>query len=61
MNVKTFLENNKPSKYIITDRVRTPIPEDTLKYLDLSTINVNRSETKNETLYIYTDFIADSC
>ena len=61
MNVKTFLENNKPSKYIITDRVRTPIPEDTLKYLDLSTINVNRTETKNETLYIYTDFIADSC
>ena len=61
MNVKEYLETNKPNKYIITNRVRTAIPEDTLKYLDLSLVNVNRTEMKNETLYIYTDFIADSC
>lgn len=61
MNVKEYLETNKPNKYIITNRVRTSIPEDTLKYLDLSLVNVNRTEMKNETLYIYTDFIADSC
>ena len=61
MNVKEFLKENKPDKYIITNRVRTPIPEDTLKYLDLSYIKVNKTETKKDTLYIYTDYIADSC
>lgn len=61
MNVKEYLEKNSPEKYIITDRIRTPIPADTLKYLDLSKVAVNRTETKNATLYIYTDFIADSC
>lgn len=61
MNVFKYLEDNKPDKYIITNRVRTPISDETLKYLDLKDLKVQRTEDKHGTLYIYTDYIADSC
>lgn len=61
MTVAKFLEVNKPSKYVITDRVRTPLTEEVLKFLDLTLVNVYRTEEKNNATYIYTDFSPDSC
>ena len=61
MTVKEYLEKNKVEEFVLTDRVRIPIPNDIIKYLDLSSMNVKNTETKKGMLYIYTDYVADSC
>lgn len=61
MTLKEFIETTKESEYIITDRVRVPVNKDNIKYLETEEILVTSTEFKKGILYVYTDYIADSC
>lgn len=61
MTLKEYLEKEKVTEYVVTDRVRTPISEDNLKYIDYSTVNVRSTELKYNKIYIYTDYAPDAC
>lgn len=61
MTVKEYLEKNNPKEFVLTDRIKVPIDKDNIKYLELENIEVKNTEIKNNTLYIYTDYVADSC
>lgn len=61
MTLKEFLKTNEHKNYVITDRVRLPIANDIIKYLEVDEITVTNTEVKNDTLYVYTDYIGDSC
>lgn len=61
MTLKEYLEKEKVTEYVVTDRVRTPISKDTLKYIDYSTVNVRSTELKYNKIYIYTDYAPDAC
>lgn len=62
MTVKEFLEKEKPTKYIITDRMRTPLSTDQLKWLNLAEIDVRFTDKVDaETVRIQTDYMPDAC
>ncbi len=62
MTVKQYLELNKPEKYVITDRMRTPISQEQLKWLNLSEIEVRRTDIiDNGTIRIHSDYMSDAC
>lgn len=62
MTVKEFLDQNKPEKYILTDRMRVELKPDQLKWLDLSTIDIRRTDIINgDTVRIQTDYMPDGC
>jgi arginyl-tRNA synthetase len=61
MTLKEYLEKEKVTNYVVTDRVRTPIGVDTLKYIDFSVVNVTSTEFKYNKIYIYTDYAPDAC
>lgn len=61
MTVKKFLEQNNVVSYVLTDRMRVPIREDYLKYLDLDDVDVIASEVKKGILHIHTDFMEPGC
>jgi len=62
MTVKEFLEKEKPSKYIITDRMRTPLTEEQLKWLNLAEIDVRFTDKIDaHTVRIQTDYMPDAC
>ncbi|MBN3490202.1 hypothetical protein JV173_01615 [Acholeplasma equirhinis] len=62
MTVKQYLETEKPKKYIITDRMRTPFSDEQLKWLDLAEIDIrNVDKVDAETIRIQTDYMPDAC
>lgn len=61
MTVKEYFESNTISEYVITDRNKLPIAKDIEKYMDFTDMHVTGTQDKNGVLYIYTDYIADSC
>lgn len=62
MTVKGFLDKEKPEKYIITDRMRTPLAEAQLKWLDLADIEIRRTDILPDgTVRIHSDYMPDAC
>ena len=62
MTVKEFLDKEKPEKYIITDRMRTPLKEEQLKWLDLSDIEIRTTDVlADKTVRIHSDYMPDAC
>ncbi|MFA7417939.1 MAG: hypothetical protein WCZ19_05290 [Acholeplasma sp.] len=62
MTVKEFLDKEKPKKYIITDRMRTPLTDEQLKWIDLSDVLIRNTDVlADDTVRIHSDFIADGC
>lgn len=62
MNVKQFLETNKPEKYVITDRMRVKLSEDQLKWLNLEDLEIRGTDIINgDTVRIHTDYMPDGC
>lgn len=62
MTIKDFLDTQKPDKYIITDRMRTPLKTEQLKWLDLSDIEVRTTDLLADgTVRIHSDFMPDGC
>jgi len=62
MTVQQFLDKEKPKKYIITDRMRTPLKEEQLKWLDLSDIEIRTTDVlADDTVRIHSDYMPDAC
>lgn len=61
MTVNEYFKSNEIGEYIVTDRNRLPIAKDIEKYMNFDDMQVTKTEEKNGVLYIYTDYIADSC
>ena len=61
MTLREFIQANSDKEYIVTDRVRVPVNKDNIKYLEVDEILVTSTEFKKGMLYVYTDYIADSC
>ena len=61
MDVLTYIEKHNVSDYVVTNRERTPIPTDELKYLDLRTLTVVITEMKKGVLHIFTNYMGDAC
>lgn len=62
MTVKQFLDQNKPEKYVLTDRMRAPFTEEQIKWLNLAEIEVRNTDTINgDTVRIQTDYMPDTC
>ena len=62
MTIKEFLDTEKPDKYIITDRMRTPLKLEQLAWLDLSDIEVRTTDLLHDgTVRIHSDFMPDGC
>ncbi|WP_025725275.1 hypothetical protein [Acholeplasma granularum] len=62
MTIKAYLELHKPKKYIITDRVRTPLKEEQLKWLDLDDIQIRTTDVLADgTVRIHSDYAPDAC
>ncbi|VEU82170.1 hypothetical protein [Acholeplasma hippikon] len=62
MNVKQYLETNKPEKYIICDRMRVTLKEEQLKWLNLEDLDIRHVDTLSDgTVRIQTDYMPDGC
>jgi len=62
MTVQEYLDKEKPAKYFITDRMRTPLSEEQLKWLDLSEIEIRFvDKVDSETIRIHSDYMPDAC
>jgi hypothetical protein len=61
MTVREYLDLHKPDQYVLTDRMRVLISEDSLRYLNLDEVNVIKAEETTTGLKLHTDYIADQC
>jgi hypothetical protein len=62
MTIKEFLDTQKPDKYVITDRMRTPLKAEQLEWLDLSEIEVRTTDLLTDgTVRIHSDYMPDGC
>ncbi len=62
MTVQQFLNQNKPEKYVLTNRMRSPFTEEQLKWLKLDEIEVRNTDIINgDILRIQTDYMPDTC
>ncbi len=62
MTIAEFLAKHKPAKYVLTDRMRTPIGEDWLKWIKLDEIEVRNFDILADGTYrVHTDYMNDAC
>lgn len=62
MTVKEFLDKEKPEKYVITDRMRTPLKAEQLKWLDLANVEIRTTDIlADNTVRIHSDYMPDAC
>jgi hypothetical protein len=62
MTVTEFLKKHEPAKYVLTDRMKTPIGADWLKWIKLDETQVRSFDILADGTYrIQTDYMQDAC